>query len=424
MSTAPAPREIPGVKDLRKTELGYSNNYADLTLSSAFQPIFSVPHRRAVGFEGLIRARDEFGQVVSPQQVLRIPTCVKEHLELDRTCRWLHAHNFSRQAPDNTWLFLNLDTQSLVAERPDAGFMRELFQESGLISRQIVIEILENQIEGLRYLKELIHHFRNLGCLIAIDDFGAGHSNFDRIWELHPDIVKIDRNLVRQAAISPKVERILTGIVSLIHETGSLVVVEGVETEQEALVAISSNADMIQGFYFAQPHFAISANYGFAGMMEQLQQQQNVERKQGNLLRQQQFEQFRQLFEQEVLGIKQNHAFDQCGELVFKDERVVSCYLLNEDGFQIGKSIYSPNNRAQLDLRFVPLQSSDQSNWSHRHYHYRAMHNPGVTQISRPYHSVAGSHMCVTVSQAILIDDKWHVVCCDLAWSDEQQSLI
>jgi EAL domain-containing protein (putative c-di-GMP-specific phosphodiesterase class I) len=94
-------------------------------------------------------------------------------------------------------------------------------------------------------LKRFISHFRQLGCLIAIDDFGAGHSNFDRIWDLQPDIVKIDRRLIQDAGHSRRVERILTGIVSLLHEAGSLVVVEGVETEDEALVAIAANADMV-----------------------------------------------------------------------------------------------------------------------------------------------------------------------------------
>ena len=47
-----------------------------------------------------------------------------------------------------------------------------------------------------------------MGCLIAIDDFGAGHSNFERIWDLEPDSVKLDRSLVSRAANSSKAKRI------------------------------------------------------------------------------------------------------------------------------------------------------------------------------------------------------------------------
>jgi len=93
---------------------------------------------------------------------------------------------------------------------------------SGIAPHRVVIEILESEINDQAYLKDLIKHFRNMGCLIAIDDFGAGHSNFDRIWELEPDIVKIDRSLIKRAAINSKVKRILSGMESLIHEAGSL----------------------------------------------------------------------------------------------------------------------------------------------------------------------------------------------------------
>ena len=49
--------------------------------------------------------------------------------------------------------------------------------------------------EGTRAAME---YYRELGCVIVLDDFGAGHSNFDRIWRLNPDIVKIDREMTRR----------------------------------------------------------------------------------------------------------------------------------------------------------------------------------------------------------------------------------
>jgi EAL domain-containing protein (putative c-di-GMP-specific phosphodiesterase class I) len=112
------------------------------------------------------------------------------------------------------------------------GFMSNLFSLSEVRPEHVVIEILESEIKDRAYLKTLIAHFREMGCLIAIDDFGAGHSNFDRIWELEPDIVKIDRQLISSAEKSPKVKRILKGIVALIHEAGSLVVIEGIENAE------------------------------------------------------------------------------------------------------------------------------------------------------------------------------------------------
>ncbi len=46
-----------------------------------------------------------------------------------------------------------------------------------------------------------------MGCLLAIDDFGAGHSNFERVWNLKPDIVKLDRTLLVRALSSDKTQK-------------------------------------------------------------------------------------------------------------------------------------------------------------------------------------------------------------------------
>jgi EAL domain-containing protein (putative c-di-GMP-specific phosphodiesterase class I) len=410
-----------GKTELQETEQGFTANFAGLSMSSAFQPIFSVAHRKAVGYEGLLRAYDVDGHYVTPGQVMQMPVSNREHLELDRSCRLLHASNFSSQSSEESWLFLNLNSQCLVNERPDAGFMRSLMAQTGLPARRIVIEILESEISDRAYLKELIAHFRKLGCLIAIDDFGAGHSNFDRIWELQPDIVKVDRSLVHQAGKSLKVERILAGIVSLIHEAGSLVVVEGVETEKEALVAISSNADLVQGFYFARPQAEVLQDSHFADSIDSLLRRQHSIRSQYNRKLERQFGSFHAHFDAELADFTTGVAFNQCGQHVFQDDRVVRCFLLDVDGYQIGKSQYSPSYTARLDIRHAPLLAGENANWSHRHYHYRAIHNPGQTQISRPYLSVAGSHMCVTVSQAVTVADKTFVFCCDLDWTDEEE---
>ncbi|MCG5548729.1 EAL domain-containing protein [Halorhodospira halochloris] len=47
--------------------------------------------------------------------------------------------------------------------------------------------------------------------------------------------------------------RILNNLVALIHEAGSLVVLEGVETEHQALTALYPDVDFVQGFFFARP---------------------------------------------------------------------------------------------------------------------------------------------------------------------------
>lgn len=133
--------------------------------------------------------------------------------------------------------------------------------------RRVVLEVLEQSAEDIERLALAVQQFRDQGFLIALDDFGAGHTNIERIWQLDPDIVKLDRVMLSHAGhnvhapLSERtrkqrrnMEAVLWGIVSLLHEAGKLVLIEGVETEHEAQLALASGADFVQGFFFARPH--------------------------------------------------------------------------------------------------------------------------------------------------------------------------
>ena len=104
---------------------------------------------------------------------------------------------------------------------------------------------------------------------------------------------------------------------------------------------------------------------------------------------------------------------------LFADPRTVRCYLLNEAGYQVSPNVYAPHYQQQLNVRFAPLLCGDNANWSHKHYHYRALKQPGVIQISRPYLSVADSRMCITLSQTVRVLGRLHVFCCDLDWQEQ-----
>ncbi len=395
-------------------------DYRGRSLSSHFQPIFSVAHRRAIGYEGLIRSTHGDGTPESPAQLLSLPANGTELLWLDRLCRALHVANFTRQLPDNTWLFVNLNSQCLISEQPDIGFTRALMETHDLPPQRLVIEVIENEVQDPALLGRFIDHFRRLGCLIAIDDFGAGHSNFDRIWQLEPDIVKLDRSLIQRAAVDARVERILARIVSLLHEAGSLVIVEGVENEREARVAIGADADMVQGFYFARPAPDIGHH---ADSWDRFDKMLGAPRphhgKYASRLREGP-RALQLLLESAVSQFHRHGDFATSSAPLFSDARTVRAFLLDDRGNQIGPSIYGPIDRLRRTERFTPLACGEHANWSHKDYHYRALQQPGKMHISEPYLSVADGSMCITVSQALTRNGRTTVYCCDLGWCEPE----
>jgi EAL domain-containing protein (putative c-di-GMP-specific phosphodiesterase class I) len=86
-----------------------------------------------------------------------------------------------------------------------------------------------------------------------MDDFGTGRSNFDRIVALRPDVVKLDRSILVEVMGRSKARGMLTSVVKLLQESGAKIAVEGIESADEALVAMESGADYLQGNYFAAP---------------------------------------------------------------------------------------------------------------------------------------------------------------------------
>src|SRR5216117_2644196 len=226
----------------------------EFVLSSHFQPIYSLAHRRPVGYEGLIRAvHSASGRRVAPLELFSKAPRGEERIRLDRQCRALHVRNFQRLGNTRSWLYLNVDPQVASEGLRDGPFFLKMLQSNGFPVHRVAVELIETPFEDETHLGAAVEHYRKLGCLIVIDDFGAGYSNFDRIWRLRPDIVKIDREMTRRVTIEPLARRMFTGIISVLREAGALVCVEGIETEAEAVCAIDADADLMQGNYFALP---------------------------------------------------------------------------------------------------------------------------------------------------------------------------
>jgi EAL domain-containing protein (putative c-di-GMP-specific phosphodiesterase class I) len=146
----------------------------------------------------------------------------------------------------------------------------DLIRYYGLAPRRVCMEIVESHCEDEGLLREAVAAYRSLGASIAIDDFGTGRSNFDRIVALRPDMVKLDRTLLLDAMARSSASRVLAPMIRLLHESGAQVVMEGVESAEEALVAIDAGADLLQGNYFAAPAATLGDDAYTANVLHRL----------------------------------------------------------------------------------------------------------------------------------------------------------
>lgn len=387
--------------------------YAGVRLHSAFQPIFSLVHQRAVGFEALLRGVDPKGNQTDPVALFARAASRDQVRQLDLLCHAVHLGNARPVCVQGVWLFMNIHPRSLGY----ATYFDELdahVAAGGFRPPELVLEVLESDDIEARQLEYAIAELRARGYVIALDDFGAGHSNIDRIVRLAPDIVKLDRILVQRASRYRPAQRILPTLVRLLHEAGTLVLVEGMENSTEAMIALDSGADMVQGFYFHRPFDKQSDLPRSVASIHALYAALDQARTAREAVRTARLAPCVQALHALATRWAAGATLEQACAPALVLENVARCYLLDRDGWQVGPSLRTAANSGTT--RFFPLEDTAGARWASRQYFREALGRIGEPAVSQPYLSITDAYMCVTISLAARARDAVVVACLDVRW--------
>ncbi len=329
-------------------------HHHDLTLTSVFQPIFSLSHMRAVGYEALLRAHDALDRPVSPLDVFGEAARHGEATQVDRLAQALHLENFARFGAEREWLFLNVHPGVLTDPFQAAALFANL-RRLDIAPRRIVLEVLEQRAEDIERLADAVREFREHGFLIALDDFGAGHSNIERIWQLNPDIVKLDRIMLSHAQHRAGLTAILHGLVTLLHEAGKLVLIEGIETEHEAQIALACDADFVQGHFFGRPAPGLPDSAAASACIGELTERYRQQTEAAERRDAQRLAPYQRAFERAAERLAAGEPLDEvCWNFLALDH-AARCFLLDERGRQAGRNVVLRADRASQETRFRPL---------------------------------------------------------------------
>ncbi len=220
-------------------------------LATLFQPIYGVAHGRVAGHEALLRATGaDAGVSRAPALFGRGGASIAR---LDWTCRAMHLRNFAVMDPGDRRLHLNVHPAAAIREVDGAGVLARIAGYFGLSPRRVCLEVSQPHGGDEGRLAEAVAAWRERGFVIAMDDFGLGHSNLDRMARLRPDIVKVDLRRLAQALGPESGRRTMQALARLLGDFGSQVAIEGIENAREALLAIEAGAAYLQGGHLGIP---------------------------------------------------------------------------------------------------------------------------------------------------------------------------
>ncbi|HSV96414.1 MAG TPA: EAL domain-containing protein [Spirochaetota bacterium] len=387
---------------------------------SFFQPIISVKKKSVLGFEALGRGVAETGADLVPPQAL-FEAAEKKNLttDLDRLCRAKAFEGFGafNNDPDRYILSVNLDPSILDEGTVGSNHLRELARSLGMQPGKVLIEIIESKIRNIEALEKFVALYRGYGFLIALDDIGTGLSNLDRISIIKPDILKIDKSLVQSAAGQYHSGEIVKSLVALAHRIGSLVIAEGVETMDEAVIALELGVDMLQGYYFAKPGPQMETLMD--GIDEKIDtvaasfKEGTVRRITAKKFRHRSYNQIINTLISELSRISEEEYDATLAALIRPHPELECAYILDEDGIQASDTIFTGiSGSASKGFFFQPgKRGTDQS--SKDYYFLLAAGLAKYT--TAPYISLASRNICITVSVAFRdVNFRKRILCLDI----------
>jgi EAL domain-containing protein (putative c-di-GMP-specific phosphodiesterase class I)/CheY-like chemotaxis protein len=219
----------------------------DGVLALALQPIVAASDNSVQGYEALLRSNH--GQLDSPGRII---AAAEAHDMLGRVAdvvarsaaRWL------AKLPPAMNVFINVHP----AELSDFDHVRRRFEGLREWSDRIVLEITErSHILKLNSWRSALDSLTQDGFRIAVDDLGAGYNSLSVLAELQPAFMKIDMSIVRHIEHDERKQRLVELLSRFAGATQTKLIVEGIETEEEASVVKRIGADYLQGYLFGRP---------------------------------------------------------------------------------------------------------------------------------------------------------------------------
>jgi len=217
---------------------------------SYFQPIINNKTKQIEKYESLVRIVDENGNILSPHSFLEIS---KKGNYYNKITHRVLENSFKILKQISTKISINLSSLDIEKEETRTK-LYQLLDEYESDRNRVIFELLEDEnVKDFKIIKNFIRKVKSMGVMIAIDDFGSGYSNFERLLEFNPDILKIDGKLIKNIVNDIYSRNIVETIVTFTKKQNIITIAEFVENEEIFNILDELGVDYSQGYYFGKP---------------------------------------------------------------------------------------------------------------------------------------------------------------------------
>jgi len=230
----------------------------DRKFCCAFQPKVDIRSQEVIGFETLVRWRDDAGEIQPPSSFVGLAI---ELGLIDPITQFVLAEALKSigQLDDSFGAATMISVNVAAKQAGDVEYMRslvELLKESPHAQR-IMLELTEDAfVEKSKFQAQVLPMLREIGVRVSIDDFGTGYSSLSSLADIPADELKVDRSFITSIHERPRSQSVLRAIESLGHALEMTIVAEGVETFEElAYLQAATRIRYAQGYYFSKPFF-------------------------------------------------------------------------------------------------------------------------------------------------------------------------
>lgn len=244
--------EDAGACSARRLESELRHAVEEKEFRVVYQPIRTSASGDIAALEALIRWHHPELGTISPAEF--IPLAERNGL-IGEIGDWVmeQACRDAARLPPGVMISVNL-SRIQVSDPGFASRVSETLARTGLPPERLELEvtetaILNDEVNACKVLQDL----QALGVSVAIDDFGVGQSALSSLKSLPIGRIKIDKSFVDDLVTDTKARSIFVAVVTLAKSLGIKTTAEGIETEQQRIIATLAGCDLLQGYLLGEP---------------------------------------------------------------------------------------------------------------------------------------------------------------------------